>query len=356
MRFEISPKRIFIIILFVVFMGCVFLYSDIIQEGLEIPIVDSDVPMDIVRDKVTNQPPYGYYPLGDPATATKMAVLPYGYKYDYINKKLVEKTLLEKKKSNLLADDAREGVINENGIATYDQPIIPDPMPVDVPYGDGDISSRVPRGYYLLDQTKYPNKMAVIPVGYTVSDNKTLQLIDTTYKKITDKTPDYHDSEASLMANASLSHAQNGVAWVKDMCGNMVGLPKSSVQGDLLYYTPGSYPFGPSNYVPKYEDSVYLSRLTGASMTTPVYNAASIQGGFCTQYKNDPLKLEEMCRGINVNTCGSTNCCVLLGGSKCVAGDHQGPTQKSNYSDVFIRNRDYYYYQGKCFGNCPDNP
>ena len=350
MWFDISPKRIFIIILYLVFVGCVFLFlnSEFTREGLdEIPIVNNDRPLDIVRDKVTNQPPYGYYPLGDPATATKMAIIPYGYKYDYIKKELVQTTQLEQNKLNRLAETGGPG------IATYNPPEIPTPSPVDIPYGNGTITDRVPSGYYLLDQKVYPNKMAVIPVGYTVSDDKmTLQPFDTSYKKLTDKTPDYHDSEAALIAKAELSDVQNGVAWVKDMCGNLVALPKSSVQGDLLYYTPGSYPFGPSNYVPKYEDSVFLSRLTGSSMTTPVYNAASIQGGFCTQYKNDPLKLEELCRMTNVNTCGSTNCCVLLGGSKCVAGDQMGPTLKSNYGDLFVRNKDFYYYQGKCFGNC----
>jgi hypothetical protein len=30
-----------------------------------------------------------------------------------------------------------------------------------------------------------------------------------------------------------------------------------------------------------------------------------------------------------------------------------GPTNKANYGDIYIRNRDYYYYQGKCYGNWP---
>jgi hypothetical protein len=25
---------------------------------------------------------------------------------------------------------------------------------------------------------------------------------------------------------------------------------------------------------------------------------------------------------------------------------------RSNYSNFEIKNRDYYYYQGKCYGNC----
>jgi hypothetical protein len=353
---ELSPKRMFIILLFFIFIGCVYLYLNkssnklsnkpSTKEGLdEIPIIDSKSLLDIPKNASgvpdINLIPAGYYKV----KATKMGKIPYGYKApDKV-------TLIPDTNATIRT------TVETNGLPTNNQTDIPIPIPLPVPGGPGDLKSRVPNGYYLLDQTKNLNQMATIPPGYTVGTDKiTLQIIDTTYKKITDSTPDYHASEAALIANEKPSDAQSGIAWVKDMCGNMVPLPKSSVQGDILYYTPGSYPFGPSNYVPKYEDSVFLSRITGSSMTTPVYNAASLQGGFCSQYKNDPLKLEEICRTIDNDKCGSTNCCVLLGGSKCVAGDTQGPTQKSNYADVFIRNRDYYYYQGKCFGNCPDNP
>jgi len=45
---------------------------------------------------------------------------------------------------------------------------------------------------------------------------------------------------------------------------------------------------------------------------------------------------------------------VLLGGQKCVAGNENGPTMKANYSDFLVLNKDFYYYQGKCYGNCPN--
>jgi len=51
-------------------------------------------------------------------------------------------------------------------------------------------------------------------------------------------------------------------------------------------------------------------------------------------------------------TCPSTDCCVLFGGTKCVAGKKAGPSVQSNYNDTKIKNRDYYYYKGKCYGNC----
>ena len=79
---------------------------------------------------------------------------------------------------------------------------------------------------------------------------------------------------------------------------------------------------------------------------------ASLAGGICSHYKDQPEKLEEECAKLDKNICGSTSCCVLLGGSKCVSGTAQGPISKLNYGDVTIRNRDFYYYKGKCYGNC----
>jgi hypothetical protein len=124
------------------------------------------------------------------------------------------------------------------------------------------------------------------------------------------------------------------------------------VQGDITYYRPGSYPLGTANYVPNYEDSIYLSKLTGQSTTSPVYNTAKMLGGFCSYFEKQPQQKETVCNQLEPNECGSTNCCVLLGGAKCVAGDESGPTYTNNYGDVFLRNKEFYYYQGNCYGNC----
>jgi hypothetical protein len=121
---------------------------------------------------------------------------------------------------------------------------------------------------------------------------------------------------------------------------------------NATYYQPGSFPYGPSSWVPNYEDSIYLSKLTGYSSNSLLYNTASQKSGICVQYQNDPQGLEEKCNKLDQNVCASTSCCVLLGGSKCVSGNVNGPALKSNYSDFFIKNREYYYYNGRCYGNC----
>lgn len=144
-----------------------------------------------------------------------------------------------------------------------------------------------------------------------------------------------------------------GVYYQFDQNGNMVKIENTEANfSPVLYYIPGAYKFGSSNYVPNYEDSVYLSRTTRQSQLAPVYNTASMLGGFCTQNKNDSNTIEEKCGALDLNTCASTSCCVLLGGQKCVAGNENGPTNVANYSDYSLKNKDFYYYQGKCYGNC----
>jgi hypothetical protein len=65
-----------------------------------------------------------------------------------------------------------------------------------------------------------------------------------------------------------------------------------------------------------------------------------------------PHELEQKCNSLDKNTCASTSCCALLGGQKCVYGNETGPFFKVNYSNFLIKNPEFYYYQGKCYGNC----
>lgn len=240
----------------------------------------------------------------------------------------------------------------------------------------------IPHGYY-----KYNAKnMAPIPYGYYASTDKTQIFPNTVASQWTDigsKQMDasknngvtknsnastnvdfsnnkysndsrsimnvqYHISESDLMKQNDLSFGQT---WVYDTSGNKVAFPSTKVQGNIVYYTPGSYPFGTSNYVPNYEDTIQLSKTTGISTTTPFISETK-SSGFCNYSKTSPTMVENSCRSLNKDTCATTDCCVLFGGATCVAGDQYGPTQKTNYGDVFIRNKDYYYYRGKCYGNC----
>lgn len=179
--------------------------------------------------------------------------------------------------------------------------------------------------------------------GNAIKDKKGNFVVDT----------QYHDSSEKIAEESDNKDLQDGTVYVAGKDGKLVALPRSNVQGTITYYQPNSYRFGASTYVPTYEDSVYLSRTTGQSTSGTFSNPAYMYGGVCTYYKNQPQKLEEACQKMDSNTCASTSCCVLLGGKKCVSGNEQGPTVRSNYSDVYVPNRDFYYYQGKCYGNCP---
>lgn len=70
---------------------------------------------------------------------------------------------------------------------------------------------------------------------------------------------------------------------------------------------------------------------------------------FC---KSNSASLKESCGKLTKKNCNATSCCVMLNGEKCVAGNQDGPTFKTESGeDITV---DYYYYQNKCYGNsCP---
>jgi hypothetical protein len=241
------------------------------------------------------------------------------------------------------------------------------------------INDKIPFGYYQVSADKANNKktIAAVPYGYTlVGDNlypttnaeKLSQLANNTIFP-NDKNEEssnkydtnnynlyYHDDPTKVMSNDTISDnlAQTGT-WVIDKDGNKVLMPWSNVKNNITYYEPGSYPFGPSNYVPNYEDTNYLSKTTGQSQVGSYYDIPSMMGGFCAKLANNIFGLEQACNALDTDTCASTSCCTLLGGQKCVAGGINGPSVPANYSNVFIQNKDFYYYQGKCYGNCQGN-
>lgn len=145
----------------------------------------------------------------------------------------------------------------------------------------------------------------------------------------------------------------SATAFVQGPDNTMVELePTGQLGGSPTYYEPGTYKFGSATYVPSYEDSVYLSKTTGQSSVSTYLDKATMIGGACSYFKDQPDKLEEMCKSIDPNNCGAMSCCVLFGGAKCVSGNPSGPYNKLNYGDITVRDKDYYYHNGKCYGNC----
>ena len=212
---------------------------------------------------------------------------------------------------------------------------------------------RVPYGYIAS-----PDQMSIIPSTQSSQYSKYQQSLDSNndvgvFTGTMTEERTYNPTDVAGGAYHSTPGDNLGKYYFFDSEGKLV---YSDVSGSnvapIIYYVPGSYKYGVSNYVPNYEDSVYMSRTTRQSTVTPVFNTSSILGGFCAQHKGNSLKIEEKCNALDVAACASTSCCVLLGGQKCVAGSDRGPTNPANYSDFSVVNKDVYYYQGKCYGNC----
>ena len=207
----------------------------------------------------------------------------------------------------------------------------------------------VPTGYYQINS----NKMAAIPYGFQNNSSQTgITLIPTV--NIINKSPDVTSPTANTndaSYNALIKYNSNNfnINYHEDLSFN------DQLSGLLLnpiYYEPGTFKYGGSTYVPSYEDSVYLSKTTYQSTVSPVDKPNKLIN-ICREYQYYPTRLENACNNIDKGSCKKSNCCILLGGEKCVAGNEFGPLYKNNYSDFLVKNRDYYYYNNRCYGNCP---
>ena len=77
---------------------------------------------------------------------------------------------------------------------------------------------------------------------------------------------------------------------------------------------------------------------------------SSSSENFCESYLGKTEELEKGCNQLTENNCGEVKCCVY-GNGKCVAGDVNGPTYKTDKDGKLIT-MDSYYYLGKCQGKC----
>lgn len=71
---------------------------------------------------------------------------------------------------------------------------------------------------------------------------------------------------------------------------------------------------------------------------------------FCDSYLGNSAELEKSCNELTQRNCSDVKCCVYNNG-KCVSGDLNGPTYKTDKDGKLIT-IDSYYYLGKCNGKC----
>lgn len=309
---------------------------------------DSDsnvVNEDEIEDEMSLQdiPADGVIPEGYIKFGEKMLKLPENVNQDMIEQQIVEKKPLDKK-----------------------------PIPA---------SGVIPRGSYKINQVE----MAVIPDAYYIYDKDTMAAIPDGYQASEDKTyifktsanlqnlinradsysvsdfSAYRDNNSITTSDPNTSAAYKSQPVSRDPRQFLLDGQANSMTGDDTYInsvidrnnpalrdrgTPGAggdYRASPSYSF--YDNHTIIN-------TTNLKNTPGMLGGFCTQNAHSKMDIEKKCSTLGKDVCASTNCCVLLGNETCVAGDEQGPSYQDHYRNPLISNRDYYYYKGKCYGNC----
>ena len=132
----------------------------------------------------------------------------------------------------------------------------------------------------------------------------------------------------------------------------VTGLEVDNVTPKPIYYEPGTVNYGGLGYKPSDVDIAYYKKFKSTPESLLDNERDANNYGFCKQQDNIMINIDEKCNKLSKDVCATTDCCILLGGEKCVQGNEIGPKNKTVYSDTTIKNKDYYYYQGKCYGNC----
>ncbi len=71
----------------------------------------------------------------------------------------------------------------------------------------------------------------------------------------------YHDPVSIILQNNNELSRLNGT-WTKDANGELIYIKWEKMHNYPIYYHPKRFLYGPSNYVPSYEDSVILSKFS----------------------------------------------------------------------------------------------
>lgn len=279
-----------------------------------------------------------------------------------------------KDKANLLA--VAQGTINTDvtGLTVQKIPIVDKryiPESGVLPRGYYKINryqmAAIPEAYYVFDE----NNMAEIPDGFQASEDKqyvfrTSSKLEETITRAESYNPKdfsaYHNYKPVETTDPNTTTAYKQQPTTRDprqflrdgqdiqftsdtdYVNNVINQQNPSIrETDYRGNAPGDYRASPSYSF--YDNHTLIN-------TTATENTPGQLGGFCEQNKHSQMEIEKQCSKLGTHHCASTNCCVLLGNSTCVAGNEQGPSYQDHYRNPAIPDRDYYYYKGKCYGNC----
>lgn len=110
----------------------------------------------------------------------------------------------------------------------------------------------------------------------------------------------------------------------------------SKAKADLIVFEDTNSPV---------ENTVNLSPL----MDTTFFKGVKFSDSFCEMYNStNKTELNDKCSTLAPESCNSTDCCVLVDGKKCVAGNENGPYMISNNTTDY----DYYLHKYNCYGDC----
>ncbi len=88
---------------------------------------------------------------------------------------------------------------------------------------------------------------------------------------------------------------------------------------------------------------------TLGGLSSEVITEFNPMGSFCDSYLGNSMELEDACNELTEDNCTQTRCCFYTG-KKCVAGDKDGPTYKTDKDGKLLTIESYYYlgkYQNK---------
>jgi len=106
------------------------------------------------------------------------------------------------------------------------------------------------------------NKVQYNDVSYSINDPSILPLtkyntnFNVVYYDTNNYDVQYHDASNILIDKYKMGDSGT---WVKNSSGKLEFIKWVEIPKYTTYYTPGTLVYGPSNYVPSYEDTVYFT-------------------------------------------------------------------------------------------------
>ena len=92
------------------------------------------------------------------------------------------------------------------------------------------------------------------------------------------------------------------------------------------------------------------SLIINDSCSSKGFLVSDYEEDICEKYKDDYDTLNEKCGKLTEENCVIPECCILLNGNKCVAGNAYGPTFLTKEGKEI--DYKFYNHKTKCYGNC----